>query len=80
MLSSKNQWSSVDGDFNAQKFFNNIVRLFEIDPEDEWCIATLNWWNLCVFSLILLFTETVIDFSSDKFQIYSSFLLNRRLP
>jgi len=45
MLCSLNQWSKYDGTFNMQKFFNNIVLLFEANPKDPWCIETLSWWN-----------------------------------
>jgi len=31
--------------FSYEKFYENIVTLFEDDPEDPWVIDTLEWWN-----------------------------------
>jgi hypothetical protein len=39
------QWSSSDNLFNLQLFYDNIVAMFEEDPEDPWIIETLKWWN-----------------------------------
>ena len=32
--------------FNPEKFYLNIIYLFEDD--DAWAEETLNWWNECV--------------------------------
>jgi hypothetical protein len=45
MLSSTEQWSILDDDFNAETFFNNIVDLFERDPDDPWVVDTLAFWD-----------------------------------
>ena len=54
MLSSCEHWTTVDGDFDAIKFYNNIVELFEADADDPWVKETLEFWNkyvfLCYFS------------------------------
>jgi len=44
-------WGDIDGDFNQQRFFENIVSLFEMDPKDSWVVETLAWWNKYVSSL-----------------------------
>ncbi len=46
MLSGQDTWSIVDGGFNMEAFFLNIVELFESDPEDEWAASTLEHWTL----------------------------------
>jgi hypothetical protein len=35
----------MDEKFDNRTFFNNIVRIFETDPDDPWVIETLDWWN-----------------------------------
>jgi len=47
------QWQDFDRAFSLRKFFGNIVKLFEADPEDEWCIETLRWWDEYAFLFIL---------------------------
>jgi hypothetical protein len=42
-LSSVNSWNPVDGAFNYEVFFDNILEL--LDQEDEWGRSTLEWWN-----------------------------------
>lgn len=49
MLSSCEQWMPTDGDFDAIKFYNNIVELFEADEDDPWVKETLEFWNKYVF-------------------------------
>ena len=39
------EWGEVDGNFNQKRFFESIVGLFEEDPEDEWAVDTLKWWD-----------------------------------
>lgn len=49
-------WTIDDGSFEYPVFYQNIVSLFEDDPEDEWVKATLAWWNQYVkISLFILF-------------------------
>ena len=45
MLSASEQWSAVDEDFDMENFYNIIVKVFEHDPEDEWVLETLAFWN-----------------------------------
>ena len=48
ILNSKESWTKDDGaGFNAEKFYLNIISLFEDD--DVWVKETLNWWNECVY-------------------------------
>ncbi len=47
-LSSDEEWGFIDNPFNYEAFYKNIVTLFEDDPEDQWVIETLEWWNECV--------------------------------
>ena len=44
-LCGANQWQEVVGNINLHKLFLNIVRLFEEEPEDTWCVDTLKWWD-----------------------------------
>jgi hypothetical protein len=53
MLSSCEHWTTVDGDFDAIKFYNNIVELFEADADDPWVKETLEFWNKCVCLCLL---------------------------
>lgn len=45
MISSSSTWSVLDGTFNAKRVFYDIVKLFETDPGDAWCVETLKWWD-----------------------------------
>ncbi len=36
----------MDGAFNMEEFFLNIVKLFESDPNSDWATSTLEWWNM----------------------------------
>ena len=45
MLNARNEWSTVDGNFDAEQFFLDIVALFEDDPTSDWAIQTLDWWD-----------------------------------
>jgi hypothetical protein len=48
ILNSKESWTKDDGTgFNAEKFYLNIISLFEDD--DVWVKETLNWWNECIY-------------------------------
>ena len=38
-------WTIDDGAFEYGVFYQNIVRMFESDPDDEWVKETLDWWN-----------------------------------
>jgi len=38
-------WTVDDGAFEYGVFYQNIVRMFESDPDDEWAKETLDWWN-----------------------------------
>ncbi|KAH9984125.1 hypothetical protein BJV77DRAFT_216914 [Russula vinacea] len=51
-LCSLEKWNRHDGDFNHEKLYNNIVTLFEHDPDDPWVIKTLDWWNSVVPGLV----------------------------
>jgi hypothetical protein len=44
-LSSMSQWGLSDNLFNLEQFYDNIVVMFEKDPEHPWVIKTLDWWN-----------------------------------
>jgi len=36
----------MDNNFDHEAFFDNIVELFEVDPNDEWVVETLDSWNM----------------------------------
>jgi hypothetical protein len=44
-ISTMDTWGNEDGHFDYGEFWHGIVGLFD-DPEDEWCVATLTWWDL----------------------------------
>jgi hypothetical protein len=44
-MCAEDDWRLDDGLFTKEEFFNTIVALFEQDPEDPWCVETLDWWN-----------------------------------
>ncbi|KAI5984695.1 hypothetical protein EDC04DRAFT_2549620, partial [Pisolithus marmoratus] len=51
-LSSCGAWRVVDGEFNYETFYNNIVDFFEVveTPEDKSIIQELLlWWNRKIF-------------------------------
>lgn len=48
------QWKSYDNLFSLQRFYDSIVALFELDPQDPWVIDTLEWWDGYVLSPIYL--------------------------
>jgi hypothetical protein len=43
--SQMTQWGSTHKDFRLDKLHRRIVRLFEDDPADSWCIETLKIWK-----------------------------------
>ena len=48
-----------DGAFEYPVFYQNIVRMFESDPDDEWVQETLAWWHeyaLSISTYVILFT------------------------
>jgi hypothetical protein len=49
------QWKSNDNLFSLHGFYNNIVALFEQDPQDPWVIDTLEWWNGYVLFIYLIY-------------------------
>ena len=49
------QWKSNDNLFSLQGFYDNIVALFERDPQDPWVIDTLQWWNGYVWFIYLIY-------------------------
>ena len=49
MLNAQQAWDVFDDEFNAEDFFLCIVGLFESNPENPWCISTLQWWNVYAF-------------------------------
>ena len=52
-------WTIDDGAFEYPVFYQNIVRMFESDPDDEWVQETLAWWHeyaLSISTYVLLFT------------------------
>lgn len=38
-------WTIDDGAFEYGVFYQNIVKMFESDPDDDWAKETLLWWN-----------------------------------
>jgi hypothetical protein len=40
-ISSIQTWTAQHGDFNLKTFYDNVVELFEMDPEAEWAVDTL---------------------------------------
>jgi hypothetical protein len=51
-LASVEKWSRFDADFNHEAFFNNIILLFESDPDAPWVTETLEWWDRYVLWII----------------------------
>ncbi|KAG6906098.1 hypothetical protein DXG01_015939 [Tephrocybe rancida] len=51
-ISSCEKWAIIVGNFNLQKFYNNIVRIFEECPKDPYVVELLLWWNEQVPGLI----------------------------
>lgn len=48
MMSSVENWTERDGQFDLQRFYNYIVQL--LDPEagplsEQWVTETLAWWK-----------------------------------
>lgn len=59
-------WGIDDGDFEYQVFYQNIVSMFEDNPEDDWVKETLAWWQeygdiffMHQINFYLLFSSTV---------------------
>ncbi|KAG2109795.1 hypothetical protein BD769DRAFT_1674808 [Suillus cothurnatus] len=48
-ISAKNTWLEVDGDFNYQDFYNNIIDLIEDLPDPEWKDELLKAWTMKLF-------------------------------
>lgn len=44
-MCGESDWRLEDGIFDKQNFFENIVCLFEDDPNSDWATETLDWWN-----------------------------------
>lgn len=46
-LSSMSSWTTWDGIFSYEEFYDSIVNLFEYNPgpKHPWVIETLKWWN-----------------------------------
>lgn len=38
-------WTLDDASFEYPVFYQNIVSMFEDDPEDDWVKDTLAWWT-----------------------------------
>lgn len=49
------QWKSNDNLFSLQEFYDNIVAVFEQNPQDPWVIGTLAWWNGYVLFIYLIY-------------------------
>ncbi|THG93296.1 hypothetical protein EW026_g7907 [Hermanssonia centrifuga] len=47
-ICGQDKWALEDGSYKLEDLFNTIVELFD-DPNDPWCIETLEWWNQWVF-------------------------------
>ncbi|KAE9409620.1 hypothetical protein BT96DRAFT_969984 [Gymnopus androsaceus JB14] len=48
-LSDKDNWKDDNDHFRYSDFYNEIINVFEDDPNDEKIIETLNFWNQLVF-------------------------------
>jgi hypothetical protein len=59
-LSSVESWSSEDGEFDYEAFFNNIVDLFETDNTHPWVLETLEWWQR--YALITSHSHVLLTF------------------
>ncbi|KAJ7189664.1 hypothetical protein GGX14DRAFT_580524 [Mycena pura] len=59
MLSTKD-WSRKDGAYDYVKMYRQVVALFEDDPEDEWVVETLEWYNDRVFN------QDILDIADDE--------------
>ena len=44
-LSDKDNWKDDNDHFCYSDFYNEIITVFEDDPNDEKIIGTLNFWN-----------------------------------
>ena len=49
------QWKSYDNLFSLQRFYDSIIALFEVDPQDPWVIDTLEWWDEYEFPIYLIY-------------------------
>ncbi|KAI0665386.1 hypothetical protein C8Q78DRAFT_1084016 [Trametes maxima] len=51
LLSASTCWEDEDGEFEAETFYSNVVRLFKDDPhvDEDWAAETLSWWNSGVY-------------------------------
>jgi len=46
IINTNESWTNMDGVFHAQRFYHNIVKLFN---DKKWADETLSWWNEWVF-------------------------------
>jgi hypothetical protein len=60
-MCAEDDWRLDDGLFIKEDFFNMVVALFEQDPEDLWCVETLDWWNKYVPQSISTTFVTLFD-------------------
>ncbi|THG95369.1 hypothetical protein EW026_g6274 [Hermanssonia centrifuga] len=44
-------WCEHDGTFSLRDFYYYIIALFEMDPDSDWTVGTLDWWDKQVFSV-----------------------------
>jgi hypothetical protein len=42
VLNARESWTTQDGNFFADVFYQNIVDLFS---DEQWAEETLSWWN-----------------------------------
>ncbi|KAJ3551820.1 hypothetical protein NM688_g4489 [Phlebia brevispora] len=49
MLCTSRDSMKFDGAFDNEKFFRNVVDLFDYDPNSKWAVETLEWWDMQVF-------------------------------
>jgi hypothetical protein len=54
-LTQWSNWAILDNNFDLGVFYNQIVELFEQDPDDPWVVDTLGFWNKCVDQVIKSF-------------------------
>ncbi|KAG1901001.1 uncharacterized protein F5891DRAFT_1188108 [Suillus fuscotomentosus] len=48
-ISNKNKWSEVDGKFNNQAFYYNIIDFIHECEDRDWAEGLLKWWNRTLF-------------------------------
>lgn len=58
MISSMEKWSSKDGSFEIDVFYENIAQVFEEYPNDKFAVETLAWYQRYILVLYVRLSLT----------------------